>query len=315
MSDLPEDPTAVPAPAPDLTAGSFTPSDVDRTLGHAPSRPDPTEQIELGQLPEVPGYEILRELGRGGMGIVFQALQFGLNRTVALKMVLAGAHARSEELVRLLAEAETAARLQHHGIVQIFDTGRVAGLPYFTMEYVDGGSLAERLRAGPLPPPDAARLVLHLAEAAAHAHAASVIHRDLKPANILLTADGIPKVTDFGLARRLKVGAGLTATGSVLGTPAYMPPEQARGDLRDVGQPGDIYAIGAIFYECLTGHPPFRGDNPVSTLSLVLNKLPEKPRAVNAAIPQDLDTIALKCLAKEPEKRYPSAKALADDLR
>jgi WD40 repeat protein len=315
MSASPGDRTVGPAPAPDPQTGSFAPADGGKTLDHPPGRPDPTEQIELGQLPAVPGYEIQRELGRGGMGVVYQALQYGLNRTVALKMVLAGAHARSDELVRFLAEAETAARLQHHGIVQVFDTGRVAGLPYFTMEYVEGGSLADRLRTGPLPPPDAARMVLHLAEAAAHAHAAGVVHRDLKPANILLTADGTPKVTDFGLARRLKLGSGLTATGSVLGTPAYMPPEQARGDLKDVGQTGDVYAIGAILYECLTGRPPFRADNPVSTLSLVLHNLPEKPRAVNAAVPRDLDTITLKCLEKEPGKRYASATALADDLR
>jgi WD40 repeat protein len=249
------------------------------------------------------------------MGVVYRARQHGLNRTVALKMVLAGAAARAEDLVRFLAEAETAAHLAHQGIAQIFDSGRVNGLPYFTMECVDGGSLADRLQGSPLAPAEAARVALQLAEAVAHAHAGGVVHRDLKPANILLTGDGTPKITDFGLARRLEVASGVTEAGHVLGTPAYMPPEQARGDLHGVGPTGDVYALGTILYEMLTGHPPFQSTNPVNTLSLVLHAAPPKPRAENRNIPRDLETICLKCLEKEPAKRYPSAQALANDLR
>src|SRR5262245_1628472 len=200
-----------------------------------PEGGDLTERIEPGPLPEIPGYLVESELGRGGMGVVYRAREAALSRTVALKMVLTGALARAEDLIRFLAEAETAAHLQHQGIVQIFGSGRAGGLPFFAMEYVAGGSLADRLHGGPLPPTEAARVALRLAEAVAHAHAAGVIHRDLKPANILLTPDGTPKITDFGLARRLEAGDGLTRTGTVLGTPAYMPPEQARGDLHGVG--------------------------------------------------------------------------------
>jgi WD40 repeat protein/predicted Ser/Thr protein kinase len=289
--------------------------DADQTLELSRGRSDVSDWIEPSPLPSVAGHEVEVELGRGGMGVVYRAKQSGLNRTVALKMVLAGKHATADELLRFLAEAEAAAQLQHHGITQIFDTGRVGGLPYFTMEYVDGGSLSDRLTAGPLPPEDAARIALHLAEAVAYAHAHGVVHRDLKPANILLTSGGAPKITDFGLAKRLSAAEGLTRTGSVLGTPAYMPPEQARGDLKGVGPTGDVYALGAILYEMLTGNPPFQSDSPVNTLSLVVNASPKKPRAVNAAVPRDLETIALKCLEKAPAKRYSTAAALADDLR
>ena len=312
---LPNDPTAGPAPAPDRPTGSFGPTDPAETLNHPPSRSDPTEAIEPGPWPEIPGYVIEAELGRGGMGVVYKARQVGLNRLVALKMVLAGTHAKTDDLLRFLAEAETAAHLRHHGIVQIFESGRAGGLPYFTLEFVDGGSLADRLAGGPLPPADAARVALQLAEAAAHAHSAGVVHRDLKPSNILMTADGTPKITDFGLARRLEAGAGLTRTGAVIGTPAYMSPEQARGDLKTVGPLGDVYSLGAVLYEMLTGRPPFRADNAMNTLSLVLNAAPPRPRSANGAIPRDLETIALRCLEKEPGKRYASAGALADDLR
>ncbi len=274
-----------------------------------------TTRDDTGPPPEVPGYALEGELGRGGMGVVYRATQHGLNRTVAVKMVLAGAYARPEDVARFLAEAETAARLQHHGIAQVFDTGRAGGLPYFAMEYVGGGSLADALRAGPLPPAEAAGTVRRLAEAVGYAHAQGVIHRDLKPANILLAADGSPKVTDFGLARRLEGGDGLTRTGAVAGTPSYMPPEQARGDLKTVGPAADVYALGAVLFECLTGRPPFKGASPAETLSLVLVSPPPQPRAVNPAVPRDLETVCLKCLEKEPGRRYPSADALADDLR
>jgi serine/threonine-protein kinase len=251
VPDASNDPTRAFDPPPDGATAAFAPGDGSATLDHTVgSSGTPTERIEPGPLPEVPGYEIEAELGRGGMGVVYKARQRGLNRTVALKMVLAGTHARADELIRFLAEAETAARLRHQGIVQVYESGRHGGLPYFTMEFVDGGSLAHRLAAGPLPPAEAARVALLLSEAAAHAHAAEVVHRDLKPSNILLAADGTPKVTDFGLAKRLEVGDGLTRTGSVLGTPSYMPPEQARGDLKGVGPPGTCTASGRSCTSC-----------------------------------------------------------------
>jgi WD40 repeat protein/tRNA A-37 threonylcarbamoyl transferase component Bud32 len=313
MPDSPDDPTLSGEPPPDGRTAAYPPGGPEGPDRGDPI--DPTELIEPAPLPEVAGYKIECELGRGGMGVVYKARQHALNRTVALKMILAGAQAHAEDLIRFLSEAEAAAHLQHQGIVQIFESGRAGGLPYFTMEYVNGGSLADRLRKGPLPPAEAARVALDLAEAVAHAHEVGIIHRDLKPGNILLARDGTPKITDFGLARRLEASDGVTRAGTVLGTPSYMPPEQARGDLHNLGPTGDVYALGAILYEMMTGRPPFRSDSPVTTLSLVLNATPEKPRAANAAIPRDLETVALKCLEKEPAKRYASAEALAGDLR
>jgi WD40 repeat protein len=316
MPEHPDDLTSPLGEPLDTPTAAFPPVDGSGSPTHNPSGDqDPTEQLEVGRQLEVPGYEIECELGRGGMGVVYKARQHSLGRTVALKMVLAGTHARADDLVRFLAEAETAARLQHQGIVPIYESGRHAGLPYFTMEYVSGGTLTDRLAAGPLLPAEAARVALSLAEAVAAAHAAGVVHRDLKPGNILLTADGTPKITDFGLARRLEADDGVTKTGSVLGTPSYMPPEQAKGDLRRVGPAGDVYALGAILYAMLTGRPPFRSDNLVQTLAMVLNASPPQPRAVNPAVPRDLETIALKCLEKDPAQRYASADALATDLR
>lgn len=305
MPESPDDPTRRFQP----------PSDGETMAVPQRSSDSGATRFEPGPPPEIPGYAVECELGHGGMGVVYKAKQHALNRTVALKMVLAGALARPDEVIRFLAEAETAAHLQHQGIVQIFESGRANGLPYFTMEFVDGGSLADRLGAGPLEPAGAARMALQMAEAVAHAHASGIVHRDLKPSNILLTTDGTPKITDFGLARRLQAGEGLTRAGTVMGTPAYMPPEQARGDLHGVGPPGDVYALGAIFYEALTGRPPFSSGSPLNTLSLVMHAAPERPRTVNSAVPRDLETIALKCLEKEPEKRYASAAALANDLR
>jgi WD40 repeat protein len=299
-------PDGATAPFPPNPASALNPTVDERRL---------TERFEPGPPPAIPGYEVAGELGRGGMGVVYKARQHALNRTVALKMVLAGALASADELIRFLAEAETAAHLQHQGIVQIFESGRTNGLPYFTMEYVDGGSLADRLRRGPVPAADAARMALQMAEAVAYAHANGVIHRDIKPANVLLTADGTPKITDFGLARRLEAGGGVTRPGTVMGTPSYMSPEQARGDLREVGPSGDVYALGAVLYELLTGRPPFQAETALNTLSMVLNDPPAKPRSVVATVPRDLETIALKCLEKESAKRYASAEALANDLR
>ncbi len=294
----------VPAPAAAPTGGD--------TTALAPGAPAAAE--EPPGLPEVPGYEILGELGRGGMGVVYKARQLSLNRLVALKMVLAGAHAGPSDLVRLLAEAQAVAQLHHPHIVQVHEVGRHAGFPFIALEYLEGGSLAEKLKGTPLQPREAAALMELLARAVESAHRHGVVHRDLKPANVLLTEDGTPKVTDFGLAKRGAVGSGVTQTGAVIGTPSYMAPEQAEGK-KDVGPPADVYALGAILYELLTGRPPFQGPTQLDTVLQVINDDPVPPRRLQPRLPRDLETICLKCLQKEPRKRYASAEALADDLR
>jgi eukaryotic-like serine/threonine-protein kinase len=262
--------------------------------------------------PAVPGYEVRGELGRGGMGVVYQARQTRADRLVALKMVLAGGHADQKELARFRSEAEAAARLAHPNVAQVYEVGEHGGLPFFSMEFCPGGSLAQKLAGIPLPPRQAAELVETLARAVHAAHAAGVVHRDLKPGNVLLAADGTPKVTDFGLAKRLD-GVGQTATGAVLGTPSYMAPEQAAGK-KEVGPAADVWALGAILYECLTGRPPFKGPTPLDTVLQVLNDEPVPPRRLQPGVPRDLETVCLKCLQKEPGKRYASAAELADDL-
>jgi tetratricopeptide (TPR) repeat protein len=271
-------------------------------------------------LPSVPGYSLLRELGRGGMGIVYLARQLRLNRPVALKMPPAGLSV--EEWLRFQTEVEAAARLQHSHIVQVHETGEHQGRPFLVMELLEGGSLAQQLAREPLAARPAAELVEKLARAIHYAHERGVLHRDLKPANVLLTADGTPKVTDFGLARRLDVAlwsgtdspAARTETGAILGTPSYMAPEQAAGKGKEAGPATDVYALGAILYECLTGRPPFLGANPLETARQVLECDPVPPRKLQPRVPRDLETICLKCLAKEPRRRYASAAALADDL-
>jgi serine/threonine protein kinase len=265
--------------------------------------------------PAVPGYKILGELGRGSMGVVYKARQTKLNRLVALKMILAGNLAGTEQRVRFLAEAEAIAALKHPGIVGIYDFGTCAGLPYFSLEFCEGGSLADRLAGKPLPIREAAGIVEQVARAIQAAHQRGIVHRDLKPGNILLTEDGTPMVTDFGLARRLEVGACLTATGSVLGTPSYMAPEQASGKTKEMGPAADVYSLGAILYECLTGRPPFKAATLSDTLQQVVNDEPLPPRQRNAEVPAELDTICLKCLNKEPDSRFQSAAELADELR
>jgi tetratricopeptide (TPR) repeat protein/tRNA A-37 threonylcarbamoyl transferase component Bud32 len=260
-----------------------------------------------------PGYEILGELGRGGMGVVYKARQRTLNRTVALKMILAGSHAGAEATARFLQEAETIARLKHPNVVQVYDFGSHEGKPYFSLEYLEGGSLAHKLRGEPQPPVQAAQTVQTLARAVQAAHEQGVVHRDLKPANVLLATDGTPKITDFGLAKQ--GDSGMTATGEVLGTPSYMAPEQAEGKARAVGPAADIYALGAILYELLTGRPPFRGASAWDTLQLVVGTDPVPPSQLQPKVPRDLETVCLKCLRKEPAGRYDSASALAEDLR
>ena len=265
-------------------------------------------------LPLVPGYEVEAILGRGGMGIVYRARHLRLNRLVALKMLLAGAYATPQERARFQREAEAVARLQHPNIVQVHDVGDNHGWPYFTMEYVDNGSLAHKLAGVPQPSREAAQLVATLAGAVQAAHEQGVVHRDLKPANVLLAEDGTPKVTDFGLARQQDEGAGLTQTGVAIGTPSYMAPEQARGRPDAVGPAVDVYALGAILYELLTGRPPFRAATAAETVQQVISQEPAPPSRLNNHVPRDLETICLKCLSKEPRSRYGTAAELADDL-
>ncbi len=248
------------------------------------------------------------------MGVVYKAQHLALKRTVALKMVLAGGHASPHELARFRIEAEAVARLQHPNIVQIHEVGEAAGYPYFSLEFVEGGSLAGKLDGKPMPAREAAKLVEALARAMQLAHSRNVLHRDLKPANILLTAEGTPKITDFGLARQMDSDSSETQAGAIMGTPSYMAPEQASGHAHEAGPAADTYALGAILYECLAGRPPFRGKTVVETLDQVLTQEPAPPSGWQAGVPPDLETICLKCLRKEPENRYPSAAELADEL-
>jgi WD40 repeat protein len=273
-----------------------------------------TSDSRSSSLPVVPGYEFLQELGRGGMGVVYQARQIALNRLVALKMVLAGQRASASERARFKSEAEAVARLQHPNIVQIYEIGEADGTPYFSLEYLDGGSLDRKLAENPLAPTPAAQLLVPLARAMHAAHAQGIVHRDLKPANVLLARDGTPKITDFGLAKRLDADQAQTRTGAVLGTPCYMSPEQALGDIHNVGPATDIYSLGAVLYELLTGRPPFRGASVLDTLEQVRFDEPVSPRRLQPKVPRDLDTICLKCLHKDPVRRYETAAALADDI-
>jgi serine/threonine-protein kinase len=266
-------------------------------------------------LPQVPGYEVEAVLGRGGMGVVYRARHLRLSRTVALKMLIAGPYAGPHERARFQREAEAVAGLRHANIVQVYDVADYEGLPYFTMECVEGGSLAQKLAGMPQPARQAATLMATLAEAVHVAHQGGIVHRDLKPANVLLTADGTSKITDFGLARRLTGEAASTQSGVPLGTPSYMAPEQAAGRVRDIGPAADVYALGAILYELLTGRPPFRGETAAETVLQVIHQEPASPSYLNANVPRDLETVCLKCLSKEPERRYASAAALADDLK
>jgi WD40 repeat protein len=263
----------------------------------------------------LPGYDILGELGRGGMGVVYKARQRGLNRLVALKMLPAGAHVGPAELARFRREAEAVAQLQHPNIVQIHEVGEHAGRCYFSLEYVSGGSLAQKLTGSPLQARQAAELLEILARAIEAAHRCGIVHRDLKPENVLLTTEGLPKVSDFGLAKRLQGEVGTTQSGVIMGTPSYMAPEQATGQNQLVGPPADVYALGAILYELLTGRPPFRAATVLDTLDQVRSQEPVPPRRLQPKTPRDLETIAIKCLAKEPARRYPTAGALADDLQ
>jgi hypothetical protein len=248
------------------------------------------------------------------MGVVYKARQAVLNRTVALKMILSGAHASADDLARFQNEAEAVAQFQHPAIVQVFECGQHNGLPFVALEFVPGGSLAGKLEGGPLPPRRAAQLVEQLAHGVHYAHQRGILHRDLKPANVLLTEEGQPKVTDFGLARRLDRDQRMTQSGAILGTPSYMAPEQAAAK-KGLTTAADTYSLGAILYELLTGEPPFRGPTTLDTLLQVMEQPPRPPRSLNPTIDRGLELICLKCLRKDAAARYESAAALAEDLR
>ena len=269
-----------------------------------------------GELPQIPGYEMQRVLGRGGVAIVYLAHHVRLQRSVAVKMLLAGPLAKTRELERFSRETRTLAELHHPNIIQIFDVGDYNGCPYFTMEYLNGGSLSDRVKERPMPAKDAARMIAALAEAIHAAHESEIIHRDLTPSNILFTTDGVPKITDFGLARHLHGDTGgLTLTGAAVGTPGYMAPEQADGRGSKTGPAKDVYGLGAILYKLLAGRPPFQAETTASTIRHLLFDDPVSPAKLNPSVPRDLETICLKCLNKDPQKRYESAAALADEVR
>jgi serine/threonine-protein kinase len=259
-------------------------------------------------------YEVLAQIGHGPDGVVYKARHRLRNRLEVVKLIAGGENAGPEELARFRLGAESQRLLRHANVVQVHEVGEQDGLAYFAMEYVDGGNLARRIAGQARPAAEAARLVQALAEAMHYAHQRGIVHCDLKPANVVLTADGTPKITDFGLAKRLDGEQTLTATGEVLGTPSYMAPEQAAGRTREIGPPCDVYALGAILYELLTGRPPFKGRTPLETVQQVLERRPVRLRKLNRQVPAALESICLKCLEYNPRARYRSAQKLADDL-
>jgi tetratricopeptide (TPR) repeat protein len=284
-------------------------ADDSPTTAHSRAASEPLRVRYFGD------YEVVREIARGGMGVVFEARQVSLNRRVALKMILAGQLADETEVRRFYTEAEAAANLDHPGIVPIFEVGQHEAQHYFSMGYVEGESLSQRVAQGPLPAGEVAELIRRVALAIDYAHERGVIHRDLKPSNILLDRHGNPRVTDFGLAKKVQSDSGLTGSGQIMGTPSYMPPEQAGGKRGSVGPAADVYALGATLYCLLTGRPPFQAASAVDTVLQVISQEPVAPQRLNPSIPLDLETICLKCLEKEAARRYPSAAAFAEDPR
>jgi serine/threonine protein kinase/WD40 repeat protein len=288
----------------------------DLTKSVAAARPAEPSGLAVGDTVRYFGdYKLLEEIARGGMGVVYRARQVSLNRIVAVKMILAGLLATKSDHDRFHSEAQAAAVLDHPNIVPVFEVGEYAGQHYFSMGYVEGTSLAARLTEGPLPPKEAAKLVANVAEAVEYAHRQGVIHRDIKPSNILIDCQGFPRITDFGLAKRVDSGGELTVTGQVMGTPSYMSPEQAAGRIRAVGPATDVYGLGALLFASLTARPPFQAATPLETLQQVIDQEPVAVRQLNVAVPRDLETIVLKCLEKSVPRRYASANALSDDLR
>jgi eukaryotic-like serine/threonine-protein kinase len=294
---------SVPAPPSGNSITRIEPS------GSRPDSTPPPAQTIFGD------YQLIVEIARGGMGVVYKARQISLDRIVALKMILAGKLAGDDDLTRFRTEAEAAAKLKHPNIVAVHDIGDIDGHHFFSMDFIEGQTLAQRLARGPLPSRQAARYLLKIARAVHYAHRQGVLHRDLKPSNILIDGDHEPQVTDFGLAKRTGGGAaGHTRTGAVLGTPSYMAPEQAGGRIKDQGPWTDVYGLGAVLYEMLTGRPPFKAETPLDTLMQVMDTDPVPPRLLNPKIDADLETICLKCLEKDSQHRYATAEELALDL-
>lgn len=259
-------------------------------------------------------YELLEEIGRGGMGVVYKAQQRSLDRIVAIKMILRGDHASAEDLARFKAEAEAAARLEHPNIVSIYEVGECEGQAYFSMKYVEGTTLAERVAAGPMAPREAAACLATICAAVHHLHQAGILHRDLKPSNVLIDKQGRPQVTDFGLAKRVEGGASLTQTGAILGTPSYMSPEQAAGGRRELSPASDVYSLGTILYALITGQPPFQAASAFDIIRLVIEQEPAPPRLLNRRVDRELEMICLKCLQKPADLRYRGADQLEADL-
>lgn len=283
-----------------------------RSEAAGPVQETPSGALELPT--RLGGYELLAELGRGGMGVVYRARQLGLDREVAVKMILRGHLASPTDRERFRAEAEAAARLDHPNIVPVYEVGEAEGRPFFSMKYISGRTLSQLLAEHPLPSHEAAYILTAVSRAIHFAHQKGVLHRDLKPSNILMDPDGEPHVTDFGLAKRMADPVSLTKSGAILGTPSYMAPEQAAGARGEVGPASDVYSLGAVLYHMLTGRPPFQAASPVDTVLLVLEQDPVPPRMINPKVDRDLEMIALRCLQKPADLRYASADALADDL-
>jgi serine/threonine protein kinase len=300
--------------------------DVDETLAH--EGPPLAKTIALGSTGEdtvaragqprtgavFGNYELLEMIGRGGMGVVYRARQINLNRIVAVKMIRSQVLATDEDIQRFYIEAQAAGGLGHPNIVTVYEMGEFDGQQFFSMDYVEGTDLAKLSKGGRLPREQIAKYVKDIATAVHYAHERGILHRDLKPANILIDARGRPHITDFGLAKQVDDDSHMTREGAVLGTPSYMSPEQAAGRQKDVDKSTDIYALGAILYELLTGRPPFRGDSVVETLMDVVHREPARPRDIEPDVDRDLEAICLKCIEKDPRRRYATAGELADDL-
>jgi WD40 repeat protein/tRNA A-37 threonylcarbamoyl transferase component Bud32 len=305
---------SAPSPNPSSPQGPTAEPRTDCGKAGEPTNPHLAAAEYAGAFPAISGYEILQELGHGGMGVVYKARQVKANRMVALKMILSGRHTSQEARLRFQIEVEAVARLAHANIVRLYEVGEHDGLPFFSLEYCSSGSLKRKWAGQAQPPRQTAALVEQLARAVAVAHAQGLVHRDLKPDNVLLDDEGSPKIADFGLARRLDEDGEQTGTGAVMGTPAYMAPEQAQGHTREAGPGADIYSLGVLLYEALTGHPPFHGATMLQTLEMVCTQEPTPPRKLQLQVPHDLEVICLKCLRKEPGRRYATAGELADDL-